>query len=118
MTLENKNRILNELIEKLKKLSIDKDVKLWKRIASDLEKSTRNRRVVNLSKISRYSKEGIIVVVPGKVLAGGNLEHPVNVVAYNFSKKAFDEINKKGSAITLNSFIEKNPKAKNIKIIG
>ena len=51
------NPLLQDLIGELKKRSNEQSVNLWKRIASDLERPTRNRRAVNLSRINRNTKE-------------------------------------------------------------
>ena len=48
---------LQTLICELKKCSIVNSADIWKRIATDLEKPTRSRRIVNLSRISRFTKE-------------------------------------------------------------
>ena len=88
--------------------------KIWKAVAWDLKK---NFREVNIAKINRNTKEGDTIIVPGKVLGYGELDHKVNVVAYSFSKSALDKINKSGKAIDLMEFAEKG-KVKGVKIIG
>ena len=65
------NPQLTELVMNLKKKSIDDGSKVWKRIAEDLEKPTRKRRIVNLYKIDKYSNDNEIIIVPGKVLGTG-----------------------------------------------
>lgn len=112
------NPELKNLIVDLKKLSIQENKKLWKRIAKDLEKSTRSRRIVNLVKISKYAKEDETVLVPGKVLAGGDLTKKATIAAYQFSDSAIDKINKIGKAITIKELMEKNPKASKVRILG
>lgn len=112
------NPELKELIIELKKLSSQHDIPLWKRVAKDLEKPARNRRSVNISKINRYTKENDVVVVPGKVLGSGMLDHNVVITAPMFSKSAIEKINKKGKAVKLDDFIKKNPKPKGVRIIG
>ncbi len=103
------NKSLAELIDRLKK----EKRPFWKRIAFFLSKPRRRRVEVNVSKISRYGKEGITVVVPGKVLGDGSLRFPVVVAAFKFSKRALKEIeNAGGKAIGLKEFYEKNRKAK------
>ena len=67
---------------------------IWKRIANDLEKSRRNRRVVNLSRINRYSNEGEVVIVPGKVLGDGLIENKLEIAALQFSDAAKLKIEK------------------------
>ena len=113
------NPVLQTLIHELKKRSIEQSVALWKRIANDLEKPTRQRRVVNLSSISRYTKENEIIVVPGKVLGAGDLSHKVTISAFQFSNGAKEKIEKVGARIVpLLELSKENPDGKGIRIIG
>ena len=113
------NQSLLVLINELKKQSIEQKVPLWKRIATDLERPTRNRRIVNLSRISRYAKENETIIVPGKVLAGGDLGQKLTIAAFKFSDSAKDKIEKSGSKIVqISEFLKESPKGKKIRIIG
>ncbi len=113
------NPILNDLISELKKRSIEQDANLWKRIAEDLEKPTRQRRAVNLSRISRHTKENETIVVPGKVLGSGTLDHKLTIAALNFSQGALDKIIKAGAkVVALDEISKESPKGKRIRIIG
>ncbi len=113
------NEHLVSLISELKKKAIETDVKLFKRIATDLEKPTRSKRAVNLSRINRFTSENEIIVVPGKVLGTGELDHSLTIAAYKFSSSALDKINiSKSKAITLNDLIKDEVKGKKIRIIG
>ena len=112
------NQSLVTLVQELKKASTTHNSKLWKRIATDLEKSTRSRRIVNLSKLNRFTKENETVIVPGKVLGSGNLSHKLTVAAFAFSDSAKEEINKNGKAIPITDLVKEDPKGKKIRIIG
>ncbi len=113
------NPLLKDLIEELKKRSNEQSVNLWKRIALDLEKPTRQRRVVNLSRINRYTKENDIIVVPGKVLGSGILNHKLTISAYQFSDQAKDKIEKAGAKIiSLLELSKEKPDGKKLRIIG
>ena len=113
------NPLLLGLIEDLKKSSVDQKVNLWKKIASDLQRPTRKRRIVNLSKINRYSKENETIIVPGKVLGSGVLDHKLTISAYQFSDSAKEKLQKAGAKIIpLNELIKESPKGKKIKILG
>ncbi len=113
------NVYLQSLIQELKKASAIQKVGLWVRIADDLSASTRQRRVVNLSRINRYTKVNETVVVPGKVLGSGNLDHSVVVAAWNFSSDAKAQIEKaKGKCLSIADLIKQNPKGKDVRIIG
>jgi large subunit ribosomal protein L18e len=114
-----KNQQLQSLIVELKKASIEKDVKLWKKIAVELEGPTNNRPAVNLSKIDKYARNNETVVVPGKVLSMGSLSKKITVAAYNFSKPAKEKITSSGGkAITIYDLLKDNPKASKVRIIG
>ena len=112
------NQHLKNLVDELRDLASKQNAKIWYRIANDLEKSTRQRRVVNLSRINRFVKDNESIIVPGKVLGSGILEHKVTVAAFNFSKSAVDKIKKNGSCLSIKELIEKNPKGKGVRIIG
>jgi large subunit ribosomal protein L18e len=112
------NPVLQGLIKELRKKAYEQKADIWKRIAEDLEKPTRKRRIVNLYKINKYTKANDFVVVPGKVLSVGDLDHSVTVAAFTFSGAALDKINKVGKAIKLNELIQEDPKGKRIRIIG
>ena len=112
------NNQLTNLINELKKKSLDEKVNIWKRIASDLEKPTRKRRVVNLNRAEAKTKADETVIVPGKVLGSGELNHKLTVAAYSFSKSALEKINRAGKAITINELMKTNPKGSKVRIIG
>lgn len=113
------NEELQNLILDLKKVSTEEKVNLWKRIAADLSKSSRQRRIVNISRINKFTRDNDFVIVPGKVLSEGDIDHKVNVAAFNFSKAARDKITKaNGSVLSIPELVKSNPKAKSVKIIG
>lgn len=118
MAIEHKHEELKTLVSELKKLSIDKKVKLWKRVAEDLESPTRRHRVVNVYKLSKSAKENETIIVPGKVLGTGDLDQAVTVAAYRFSDEAEKKISEKGKAMSIEELMKKNPTAKNVRIIG
>ncbi len=110
---------LQNLVAELKKKAHADNNPLFARLAEDLEKPTRQRRQVNLSKISRYAKKGELVVVPGKVLATGELSQVVTIAAWKFSQQALDKIEKaKAKAITINDLMKDGMKATPMRIIG
>src|SRR3989338_6980855 len=113
------NPILADLVNELKKMSNEQNVNIWKRIALDLEKPTRNRRIVNLSRINRYTKENEIIVVPGKVLGSGLLSHKLTIAAWQFSEGAKEKLRQAGAKIvTLDELSRENPEGKRIRIMG
>ena len=112
------NTYVKTLVANLKKLSIEQKINLWKRVAKDLSKPSRQTREVNISRINNYTKDGEIIIVPGKVLSLGELDHKVTVAALNFSAAALEKINAKGKAIKIEQLMKDNPKASKVRIIG
>ena len=110
------NPITKELISKIEEKG--RTERFWRDIARRLKKPARQKPAVNLSKISHLTKEGDIVLVPGKVLSGGSLDHSLTISALEFSGAALSKIKESGSeAIGISEFADKNPIGKNVKII-
>lgn len=103
----------------MRKESTISNAALWDRVADDLEKPTRQRRVVNISRIALHAKPNETVVVPGKVLGSGALPHGVVVAALSFSSGAKNRIEEaKGKALTIEQLLKQKPKAKDLKLLG
>ncbi len=108
-----------ELVQELKIESYKNDAKIWKDIAKRLSKPARRRAEVNISKINRHTEDGYVVIVPGKVLGAGKLDHKVIVAAFSFSesaKKAIEEAG--GKCMKIEDLVKENPKGSMVKIMA
>jgi large subunit ribosomal protein L18e len=113
------NPELIKLIHFLKKQSRENKVKVWRDIAKRLAKPRRKRIAVNVSRLNRYTEKSETVVIPGKVLGAGEINHPITVAAFTFSEKAKGKIKAaRGKYLSFFELIKKNPKGSNVKIIG
>jgi large subunit ribosomal protein L18e len=113
----NKNNQLQELISELRKASAQAPV--WSAIAENLERPTRHRAIVNLAKLNRATKQGDVVVVPGKVLGDGELDHSVTVAALGFSESAHVKLTaSKATMTTIHELLKKDPKGKTVRIFA
>ncbi len=112
----DKNEALLRLCSELRRLSIERQVGLWRRVAADLERPTRARRQVNLYKIETSANDHETVVVAGKVLGVGELNKKVKVAAYSFSSQARDKLNDR--AMSIAQLMEANPQGKNVRILA
>jgi len=112
------NPELIDLITLLKRESREKQAGIWLDIAEYLSKSRSQRVSVNLSKISRHTKRADTVVVPGKILGSGSLNHAVTVASFDASEKAKAKlVAAKAKYISISELLKKNPKGSNVKII-
>lgn len=113
------NPELIKLIRSLKKQSRENKAEMWRDIAERLAKPRRKRITVNVSRLNRCTEKKGIVVVPGKVLGAGEINHPITVAAFAFSEKAKEKIKAaRGKCLSFFELIKKNPKGSNVKIIG
>ena len=109
------NLVMQRTIAQLKM----QKAKLWKYVARELERATRKRREINLSRIQRFASNNDIVLVPGKVLSAGILLKKVNVAAWSFSASAKNKIKSAGGkTMTIEELIKTNPKGTGVKLIG
>lgn len=108
-----------QLIQFLKKQSREQDAGIWLNVAEGLSKPSRQRIAVNLSRINRYTAKSDVVVVPGKVLASGALDHAVTVAAFDASDKAKAKLAAaKAKYLSITELVAQNPKGSNVKVIG
>lgn len=111
------NYQLQTLLEDLAPKTVES--RFWKRVASDLKKPSRQRRVVNVYTIDKVARDGEIILVPGKVLSLGDITKKVTVAALQFSSQARDKITAaQGKVLTIRELFEQNPEGKNVRIVG
>jgi len=112
------NPELIQLIRFLKKQSAEKEAGIWRDVAKHLAKTRQNRAAVNLSSINRHTQKGDAIIVPGKILGSGSINHSVTVAAFNASEKAKEKLAAaKAKYLSIPELVEKNPKGANVKII-
>lgn len=112
------NAEIIQLIQYLKKQSKQNDAGIWRDVAEHLSKPSRNRIAVNLSKINRCTENNENIVVPGKILGSGKLEHSVTVAAFAVSESAKEKLTAaKAKYLSISELVEKNPKGSNVRII-
>lgn len=104
-----------ELVETI---IVAKKNKAWREVAGLISSSRKNQKNINLKEIDKIAKEKETIVIPGKILSGGELNKKIKIVAINFSEKAKEKIIKAGSeAVIMIQEIKSNPEAKGVKII-
>ena len=112
------NPIVASLAGKLRSTAFENDAPVWRSVSKFLDKPRRNRTSVNLSKIARHTNKDDTVVIPGKVLATGELSNPVTIAALSFSERAREKIEAaKGRALKIDELIEENPKGSKVRIL-
>ncbi len=92
---------------------------IWIDVSRGILSSRKNRASVSVGQISKYSVEGSSVIVPGKVLGTGRMEHRVTVAALSFSLSAKTKITSNGGkCMDIAEFVKTSPKTKDVRILG
>ena len=112
------NPALAELIEELKKRRYEVDAPIWRDVARRLSKPAKNRAEINVGRVARNTRPNEVVLVPGKVLGAGRIEHPVITAALEFSSQAREKmVAAGGKCLTIKELVDTNPKGKNVRIM-
>ena len=113
------NQILIDTIKELRRIGKSNDANVWLAVADMLDKPRSRRREVNLDKLNRYTNENSKVVVAGKVLGKGNLDHKIILGAFAISEQAARKvIDAGGEILTLDAMAKRYPDGKGVMIIG
>ncbi len=120
MKRKPENQHIRNLISSLKTQASKNNAPIWRRVASELEKPKKQQRIVNFSRINSFAKNGDILLIPGKLLAGGGkLEKKVTLIPVNASEKAIEKLKDSGSKIsTIEEIFKSNPKGNKLRVFG
>ena len=88
----------------------------WANVALILAKPRRQAVVVSLEKLDKKTKDGEIIVVPGKVLSTGDLTKKITLGAFAFSEKAKGKA-KNAKILTLEKMAETYKTGTGVRII-
>lgn len=113
------NQIVQRLAYDLKKASQSNDAPIWLKLSKLALKPSRARRTVNLNKISQLTKDGDVVVVPGKVLGTGNMSHKITLCSFSISNAAASKVLESGGKIaSFDDMTKKFPTGKGVTLLG
>ncbi len=113
------NPHLQRVVAELRDVSREAGAKVWRDVADRLERSRKNWSEVNLSRLSRYAAKGEQIVVPGVLLATGEISTSITVAAFRASGAARKKIEAAGGkAVSLLELAVLNPKGSGLRIMG
>ena len=94
-------------------------VGIWGSLSAQVMRSRRRMPVINLDRLNRVTAKGETVAIPGKVLGGGRIDHPLTVAAMHFSlasAKAIEEAG--GKVLSLTELAKRKPDGKGVRVIA
>lgn len=109
---------LRMLARFLRKAAKSNSSNIWRVVAEFVEKPRRQRVIVNVGKLNRVAEDGDVVVVPGKLLGGGQLRRKLVIAAVGASPKAIQKVLEAGGEVlTIPELVKRNPKGSGVKIV-
>ena len=113
------NVLTLHMAKELKDASKKNKAPIWLRLAELALKPSSARRTINVSQIDRLTKDGDVIVVPGKVLGTGGMSHKITLCSFSISNSGAQKILEQGGKILSYSELVKNyPTGKGVTIIG
>ncbi|MBY8981538.1 MAG: 50S ribosomal protein L18e [Candidatus Lokiarchaeota archaeon] len=91
--------------------------RIWRKISKKLSSPKTNRIEANLRRINKKTKQNDVIIIPGKVLGFGELNHKLTIACLNSSKSAKEKVIASGSKlISIEELLEINPEGRKVKI--
>ena len=91
---------------------------IWRRTATELGRPRRQRPVMNLARLNRLTNENDVVLVPGKVLGNGSLDHTITIAAESFSYEARKKVLESGgTCLSIAELLESKPQGQGIRLM-
>ena len=113
------NAVVLHIAKELKEASKKNKAPIWSRLAELALKPSSARRTVNVSRIDRLTKDGDVIVVPGKVLGTGCMSHKITLCSFSISNSGAQKILERGGKIlNYSELIKNHPTGKGVTIIG
>ena len=113
------NAVMDNTVWALRRAFKNNKAQIWRALEHEISSRRSNRREVNVGRLSVITKDGEVVVIPGKVLGSGMIDHKLTICTFSISEEAAKKILESGGKIiTFNQLIEEYPDGKGVRIIG
>lgn len=112
------NPVLSEAIGNFRSAYKKSKAPIWLKLQDIMERPGSHVEV-NLNRLSKYTSAGDIVIVPGKVLGTGTIDHKVTLCAFSLSQSAAKKMVDAGCKIvSIKEFVEKFPEGSKVKVVA
>jgi len=113
------NTLIDNTIWTLRRAFKKSKAQIWRALEYELSSRRSNRREVNVGRLSDITKDDEVVIIPGKLLGSGEIDHKLTICTFSISEGAAKKILESGgNIITLDRLIEKYPDGNGVRIIG
>jgi large subunit ribosomal protein L18e len=116
-TIRKDDPELVRILIALRRAARDHKAPLWGAVAERLARPRHQVRPVNVGHLARVVPARTTVVVPGRLLAQGEISEPITVAAYHFSEGARAKIRAAGgTSITIHELLKSKPDGAGVRL--
>lgn len=113
------NTLIDNTIWTLRQAFKTSKAPIWRALEEEFVGPRANRREINVRRLAEVTKSDEIIIVPGKVLGTGALDHKLTLCAFSISESAAGKVlTAGGKIITFEEMIKEYPDGKGVRIIG
>lgn len=118
-TIRKENPELVRTLIELRRASKAHSAPLWGAVAERLARPRHQTDPVNVGRLERLAHAEETVVIPGKLLAAGQLTKPLTVAAFHYSAQAREKIHiAGGKALSIEELLKARPNGSGVRILG
>ena len=117
--IRKENPELARVIIELRKAAKAHKAPIWRAAADRLARPRHQVYPLNVGHLERLAEAKETVVVPGKLLAEGNLTKPLTIGAVSYSAEAKSKVHAAGgSAMTIAEVLRSHPDGKGVRLLA
>lgn len=118
-TIRKENPELAHVLIELRRAAKAHEAPVWAALAEKLARPRHQVTPVNVGHLDRVTDANETVVVPGKLLADGDLTKPVTVAAFHYSAQAKGKIHHAGGkALTIPELLKAHPDGSGVRLLA
>jgi large subunit ribosomal protein L18e len=119
VVIRKENPELARVIIELKKAAKAHKAPVWRATADRLLRPRHQVFPVNVGHLERLAEAKETIVVPGKLLAEGNLSKPLTVGAISYSSEARSKIQAAGgTTLSISELLKNHPDGKGVRLLA
>ena len=113
------NPELTHAVHELRKAAREHGAPIWSAAADRLERARHQVNPVNVGHLDRLTSAQETVLIPGKLLADGEVHRPLTVAAFGWSEGARTKVHAAGGhLVTIHELLKTRPDGAGVRILG
>jgi large subunit ribosomal protein L18e len=113
------NPELTHAVHELRRAARENAAPIWSAAADRLERARHQTTPVNVGHLDRLASAKETIIVPGKLLADGEIHQPLTVAAFSWSEGARTKVHAAGGQlVTIHDLLKSRPDGAGVRLLG